>query len=180
MQPNAYWETFLEAVPSRQRCPCSLCMNSTVMEMLVQIQDIWHGGCLQTSWLEANFYPLLKIKKQTCFCYSAVWLHVYCVYFSPTWGQKHWSLSLSRADRPTDSVGGERGEQGMWALGLPDWGSCLQGDGLSIQQSPWHVLSMATQQTLQKTPDLVSSPQTAAGVGGGGKLLRLGSLKHHK
>lgn len=64
MQPNACWETFLEAVPSRQGCPCSLYMNSTVMEMLVQIQDTWHGGCLQTSWLEANFYPLLKIKSR--------------------------------------------------------------------------------------------------------------------
>lgn len=36
----------------------------------------WHWGCLQTSCLEANVHPLLKIKRQTCFCYSRIWLHV--------------------------------------------------------------------------------------------------------
>lgn len=34
----------------------------------------------------------------------------------------------------TDSVGGKRGEQGTWALGLPVWGSHLPGErSLAIQ-----------------------------------------------
>lgn len=108
MQPNAYWETFLEAVPSRQRCPCSLCMNSTVMEMLVQIQDIWHGGCLQTSWLEANFYPLLKIKSRHV---SVILLFdfmcIVCIFHQPEGRNTEVFLFPVQTDRQTVWEGSE-------------------------------------------------------------------------
>lgn len=66
-----------------------------------------------------------------------------CV-FSPPKAKKKKESFPSPLTRQTDSVGGRRGEQGMWALGLPIWGSQLTGErSLAIHYSSlWHPLTV--------------------------------------
>lgn len=99
-----------------------------------------------------------------------------CVFSTP--GAEMLKLPL----RP-DSVGGERGEQGMWALGLPVWGSRLWGDKL-LAIYPTEPLACSiygnTTDTSEIQVDPFSSPQKAAGVGVGGGDLCPSFLKRHK
>lgn len=75
----------------------------------------------------------------------------------------------------------------MWALGLPVWGSHLQGDKLlAIYPSEPLAYSIYgnTTDTSEIQADPLSSPQKATGTGGGGGRgggnLRPGSAKLHK
>lgn len=104
------------------------------------------------------------------------------VYFHPS-GAETLKLPL-RPDRQTDSVGGERGEQGVWALGLPVWGSRLRGDKL-LAIYPAEPLACSiygnTTDTSEIQVDPFSSLQKDAGVGGGGGgALRPSSPERHK
>lgn len=112
---------------------CSLCELSCTRATGSYKQHTWHRGCLQTSWLEANFHLLLKIKGRHV---SAILVFdcTSCQYVLSPPGAKKTKKTESFPPVQTDSVGGKRGEQGTWALGLPVWGSHLPGErSLAIQ-----------------------------------------------
>lgn len=72
--------------------------------------------------------------------------HTFCLYvcFHPLKQKKKKESFPSPLTRQTDSVGGRRGEQGMWALGLPVWGSQLTGErSLALHHSSlWRPLTV--------------------------------------
>ncbi len=113
---NVCWETLLGLLSCSSQAwlpVLSLCELSCTGAPGSNTRHTWHRPCLQISWLEANFHPLLKIKSRHV---SAI-LVFYCTscqcVFSPP-GAKTLKLPL-RPDRQTAWEGSEGSRvRGRW------------------------------------------------------------------